>query len=346
MDFARTLIDWHQRHGRHDLPWQHRKTPYRVWVSEIMLQQTQVATVIGYYERFMRRFPQVETLAAALIDEVLHMWAGLGYYSRARNLHRAAQIIVSEHKGEFPAEVDALAQLPGIGRSTAAAIVSIAFDRQATILDGNVKRVLARYFAISGPPNERPVERQLWQRAEACTPPQQVAAYSQAIMDFGATQCTRRDPLCMHCPLQAGCQAFASGRVDELPTPRRRPDRPTRQVVMLLAVNGQGDVLLQRRPARGIWGGLWSLPEFSDAQGATHFCKSELRMQPSHTQQMKRVRHAFTHFDLEITPLKVTLRGSSRGAVGEDALWYNARDPERIGLPAPVATLLAGMELQ
>jgi A/G-specific adenine glycosylase len=199
---------------------------------------------------------------------------------------------------------------------------------------------------VVGPPNERLVEQQLWQRAQACTPHSQVAVYTQAIMDFGATLCTRRDPLCMHCPLQAGCGAFASGRVQELPTPRKRLNRPKRQVVMLLAVNGCGDVLLQRRPARGIWGGLWSLPEFHNTEGATQFCKRELRMEPSHTQQMAPVRHAFTHFDLEITPLRVSLQGSSMEAAGEGALWYNIRDPERIGLPAPVATLLAGMELQ
>jgi A/G-specific adenine glycosylase len=346
MEFAPTLIDWHRHHGRHDLPWQRHKTPYRVWVSEIMLQQTQVATVIGYYGRFMQRFPEVAALAAAPIDEVLHLWSGLGYYSRARNLHRTAQIVVSEHRGEFPGEVQALARLPGIGRSTAAAIVSIAFNRRATILDGNVKRVLARYFAIAGAPTERQVEQALWQYAQSCTPDSQAAVYTQAIMDFGATLCTRREPLCMHCPLQSGCAAFASGRVQELPTPRARANRPTRQVVMLLATNAAGQVLLHRRPPSGIWGGLWSLPEFESAQAATQFCESELRMEPSHTQQMALVRHAFTHFDLEITPLRVDLRGLVLDTVAEGALWYNARDPERIGLPAPIATLLDGMKLQ
>jgi A/G-specific adenine glycosylase len=345
MDFADTLIDWHRRHGRHDLPWQQHKTPYRVWVSEIMLQQTQVATVIGYYERFMQRFPDVQTLAAAPMDDVLHLWSGLGYYSRARNLHQAAQILVRERDGHFPDEVDALAQLPGIGRSTAAAIVAIAWDRRATILDGNVKRVLARYFAVDGAPNERTVELRLWKHAEDCTPGSGCAVYTQAIMDFGATLCTRRNPLCMHCPLQHSCQAFASGRVADLPAPRKRLNRPTRRVVMLLAVSEQGDVLLQRRPSRGIWGGLWSLPEFASAEAAAQFCERELRMQTSHTQQMTVVRHAFTHFDLEITPMRVSLTGPLAGA-GEGAVWYNARVPGRIGMPAPVATLLAGVELQ
>jgi A/G-specific adenine glycosylase len=346
MEFARTLIDWHRRHGRHDLPWQQQKTPYRVWVSEIMLQQTQVATVIGYYLRFMHAFPDVATLAAAAIDEVLHLWSGLGYYTRARNLHLTAQIVVREHQGVFPAQVESLAQLPGIGRSTAAAIAAIAFDRRATILDGNVKRVLARYFAVEGAPNEREVEQVLWRYAESCTPEREVAIYTQSIMDFGATLCTRREPLCMHCPLQCGCAAFASGRVSELPSPRVRLNRPTRQVVMLLATNAAGCVLLQRRPARGIWGGLWSLPEFETAEAATQFCESELQMQPSHTRQMAMLRHAFTHFDLEITPLWVRLAGSSLGIATAAALWYDARDPGRIGMPAPIATLLAKMEMQ
>jgi A/G-specific adenine glycosylase len=346
MEFARTLIDWHCRHGRHDLPWQRQKTPYRVWVSEIMLQQTQVATVITYYQRFMQRFPDVATLAAAGIDEVLHLWSGLGYYSRARNLHRTAQIIVREHQGAFPPQVESLAQLPGIGRSTAAAIAAIAFDQRATILDGNVKRVLARYFAVAGSPNLREVEEVLWRHAESCTPERQVATYTQAIMDFGATLCTRREPLCMHCPLQPGCAAFASGRVSELPSPRVRLNRPTRRVVMLLATDAAGCVLLHRRPARGIWGGLWSLPEFETAEAATRFCEGELQMRPSHTRQMAMLRHAFTHFDLEITPLRVSLAGSSMGTATEAALWYDAREPERIGMPAPIATLLAKMELQ
>jgi A/G-specific adenine glycosylase len=345
MDFAQTLMDWHRRHGRHDLPWQHHKTAYRVWVSEIMLQQTQVATVIGYYERFMQRFPDVDTLAAAPLDDVLHLWAGLGYYSRARNLHRAAQILVRERGGQFPDEVDALAALPGIGRSTAAAIVSIAWDRRATILDGNVKRVLARHFAVEGAPNERRVEQQLWMHAEACTPASRCTVYTQAIMDFGATLCTRHNPLCMHCPLQGSCQAFASGRVADLPTPRKRLNRPTRQVVMLLAINEHGDVLLQRRPSHGIWGGLWSLPEFESAEAAAHFCERELRMQTSHTERMALMKHAFTHFDLEITPMRVSLTGPP-SSPEEGAVWYDTRVPGRIGVPAPVATLLAAVELQ
>jgi A/G-specific adenine glycosylase len=340
MHFADTLIDWHARHGRHDLPWQQQRTAYRVWVSEIMLQQTQVATVIPYYQRFMQRFPDVAALAAAPTDEVLYLWSGLGYYSRARNLHRAAQRVMSEYEGVFPAETETLQELPGVGRSTAAAIAALAFDRRATILDGNVKRVLARYFAIEGSPTERSVEQQLWRQAEQCTPHSKVAVYTQAIMDFGATLCTRSRPLCVHCPLQPGCAAFAQGRALELPMPRRRPARPTREVVMLLVVNPSGRILLQRRPPRGIWGGLWTPPEFTDQASAARFCEQTLSASPMVGQAMPPVHHAFTHFDLTIMPLQVRCPGPVAMEAG-DALWYNARDPAPIGLPSPIATLLS-----
>ena len=342
---AEALIHWHRRHGRHELPWQVSRTPYRVWVSEIMLQQTQVATVIGYYERFMQRFPTVNALAAAPLDEVLHLWSGLGYYSRARNLHRAAQILVAAHAAQLPEDPEALERLPGIGRSTAAAIVALALDRRATILDGNVRRVLARYFGIEGAPGSAAVQSTLWQHAQACTPEHEVAIYTQAIMDFGATLCTRRQPLCMHCPLRGQCVAFRSGRVEALPTPRRRPERPTRRIVMLLAVREDGGVLLRRRPARGVWAQLWTPPEFTDIEHARAFCTpascASLQMLPL-------VRHAFTHFDLEITPLRATW---TEADVGEPAvegqagfsLWYDVRQPARVGIPAPIATLLASL---
>ncbi|MGC2459862.1 MAG: A/G-specific adenine glycosylase [Steroidobacteraceae bacterium] len=340
---AAALIAWHARHGRHDLPWQCERTPYRVWVSEIMLQQTQVATVIGYYERFMQRFPDVAKLAAAPLDEVLHLWSGLGYYSRARNLHRTAQRVVGEHDGELPGEVDALAQLPGIGRSTAAAIVALAFDRRASILDGNVKRVLARYFAIDGPPGESATERELWYRAEQCTPQSSVAAYTQAIMDFGATLCTRRDPLCMHCPLREDCAAQRSGRVHELPSPRVRRTRRTRQVVMLLVMDPEGQVLLQRRPPQGVWGGLWTPPEFEHEAAAAQFCATALQAAWLDPEPLPRLRHAFTHFELEITPLRARCQSALKVMEGGGALWYNAREPARIGLPAPIAALLSAV---
>jgi A/G-specific adenine glycosylase len=340
---AEALIAWHAGHGRHDLPWQLDRNPYRVWVSEIMLQQTQVATVVGYYQRFMRRFPDLASLAAAPLDEVLHLWSGLGYYSRARNLHRSAQSVMAQLGGELPGDVEALAELPGIGRSTAAAIVALAFGRRATILDGNVRRVLARYFAIEGAPGERVTERELWRRAEQCTPASQVGDYTQAIMDFGATLCTRSEPLCMHCPLQQDCQAQRQGRTRELPAPRRRALRRTRQVVMLLATDPEGHVLLRRRPPQGIWGGLWTPPEFDDAAAAGAYCASLWPSASLDPQALPRVRHGFTHFDLEITPLRARCERTVPVMEAEQWLWYNARDPARVGLPAPIATLLSSV---
>jgi A/G-specific adenine glycosylase len=340
---AAALIAWHARHGRHDLPWQHQRSPYRVWVSEIMLQQTQVATVIGYYQRFMQRFPDIATLAAAPLDEVLHLWSGLGYYSRARNLHRSAQRVVSEYGGALPGEVDTLAELPGIGRSTAAAIVALAFGRRASILDGNAKRVLARYFAIDGPLGESTTERELWYRAEQCTPQADTEVYTQAIMDLGATLCTRREPLCMHCPLREDCVARRTGRAHELPAPRPRRTRPMRQVVMLLAVDPRGQVLLQRRPPQGVWGGLWTPPEFEHAAGAARFCATTLHAARLDPQPLPRLRHAFTHFELEITPLRASCPDALTVMEGDGSLWYNPREPVRIGLPAPIAALLSAV---
>jgi A/G-specific adenine glycosylase len=343
---AAALIAWHTCHGRHELPWQRERTPYRVWVSEIMLQQTQVATVIGYYERFMQRFPDLAKLAVAPLDEVLHLWSGLGYYSRARNLHRAAQRVVSEHGGKLPGEVEALAELPGIGRSTAAAIVALAFGRRASILDGNVKRVLARYFAIDAPPGRSSTERELWHRAEQCTPHTDISVYTQAIMDLGATLCTRREPLCMHCPLHENCAARCSGRVHELPAPRLRRARPIRQVVMLLAVDPKGQVLLRRRPPQGIWGGLWTPPEFEHEEAAAQFCATALPAARLDPQPLPRLRHAFTHFELEITPLRARCAAALTVMEGGGTLWYNPREPVRIGLPAPIAALLSDVSLR
>ena len=339
--FARALVDWHTHHGRHDLPWQYDRSPYRVWISEIMLQQTQVATVIGYYQRFMQRFPDVFSLAAAPLDEVLHLWSGLGYYSRARNLHRAAQSIVGEFHGELPLAREQLGRLPGIGRSTAAAILALSHGLREAILDGNVRRVLARHFGIDGPTGERATERTLWQRAEQCTPDQDVAAYTQAIMDLGATLCTRRRPLCEQCPVRDGCVAYRTGRVHELPPPRRRLARPVRGVVMLLAQRHNGAVLLQRRPAHGVWGGLWAPPQFDSLEAAEHYCRTTLQSARLETIALPLLRHAFTHFELQITPLRAHCDGFAGVMEGADTLWYNAREPVHIGLPAPIAALLA-----
>ena len=337
---AKALIPWHTRHGRHDLPWQRDRTPYRVWISEIMLQQTQVATVIGYYQRFIQRFPDIASLASAPLDEVLHLWSGLGYYSRARNLQRAAQHIVRDCGGQLPNERAQLAQLPGIGRSTAAAILALTGGRREAILDGNVKRVLARYFGIDGAPGQSATERELWHRAEQCTPATDVAVYTQAIMDFGATVCTRRQPLCQQCPLSTDCTAYQTRRVQQLPTARTRAARPTRAVFMLLAERDDGHVLLRRRPSHGIWGGLWTPPEFDSQESAAQFCSTMLcRAELAHA-PLPVLRHAFTHFELQITPLRARCHGMSMVMEGAGTLWYNAREPARIGLPAPIAALL------
>jgi A/G-specific adenine glycosylase len=337
---AAALIAWHAQHGRHDLPWQLDRTPYRVWVSEIMLQQTQVATVRDYYRRFMQRFPDVHALAAAPVDEVLHLWSGLGYYSRARNLQRAAQRIVNEYGGELPADIAGLSQLPGIGRSTAAAILALSAGARHAILDGNVRRVLARYFGVEGSPSERRVEQALWQLAERCTPQTDVATYTQAIMDLGATLCTRRNPLCLHCPLSADCAARGSGRQHALPAPRVRAARRHRQVVMLLAQREDGHVLLTRRPEQGVWGGLWTPPEFTDAAAARAYCAQRFAESQLAAAPLPPVEHAFTHFDLTITPWPARCGGLGI-MEGPGVLWYNTRAPARIGVPAPIATLLA-----
>jgi len=341
--FAPALIRWHRRHGRHDLPWQHPRTPYRVWVSEIMLQQTQVATVIGYYERFLQRFPDVTTLAEASLDEVLHLWSGLGYYSRARNLHAAAQRIVTDHGGELPDALAQLMELPGIGRSTGAAILALAHDRPEAILDANVRRVLARCFGIGGDQGTRAVEQQLWRQAEQCTPAKQAATYTQAIMDFGATLCRQRAPACERCPLAHGCVAYRTDRVSELPPSRRRAPRRTHSIVMLLASRADGRLLLQRRPARGIWGGLWTPPEFHDVGAAAQFCGARLAAARLEPEPLPPVHHAFTHFDLEITPLRVRCDALAGVMEGAATLWYNPREPARVGLPAPIAALLSSL---
>ena len=338
---AGALLAWHAREGRHDLPWQHEPTPYRVWVSEVMLQQTQVATVIPYYQRFMQRFPHVRALAAAPLDAVLHLWSGLGYYARARNLHRAAVRICDEHGGEFPESFTAIAALPSIGRSTAGAILALARGERFPVLDGNVRRVLARYFGVAQARDDRSGEKRLWALAERCTPQARVAEYTQAIMDLGATVCVRRRPLCTHCPLSERCFARRTGRQHELPAPRRRLARPSRRVFMVVALGASGGVLLERRPESGVWGGLWCLPEFATATAAAAFVRNCLGAAAVEAQPLGEIEHAFTHFDLSITPLLV--RCAPQAAIMEEGagLWYNIREPAPIGLPAPITALLS-----
>ena len=337
------LLAWHVQHGRHDLPWQHDPTPYRVWISEIMLQQTQVSTVIAYYDRFMLRFPDLRSLAAARLDEVLHLWSGLGYYSRARNLHLTAQRVVADFQGELPPDATLLAELPGIGPSTAAAIRALSAGERAVILDGNVRRVLARVFLVAGVTTQGIVQRRLWRLAEECTPQRQVAAYTQAIMDLGATVCVRRRPLCAICPLAARCGARRTGRQHEIPAPRPPPVRRTRAVVMLLAQLRDGRVLLERRAEQGIWGGLWSPPQFPNADAARLYAATRLVGAEVAPQSGTVMRHAFSHFELEISPLLARCTGSSGMMDGPATLWYNPAAPEPLGLPAPVTALLQGL---
>jgi A/G-specific adenine glycosylase len=341
-EVAPRLLAWFAEHGRKDLPWQTNPTPYRVWVSEIMLQQTQVATVIPYFERFMQHFPDVATLAAAPIDEVLHLWSGLGYYARARNLHEAAAIVVQEHGGEFPDTIEAVQRLPGVGKSTAGAILALSRRERHPILDGNVRRVLARCFAVEGWPGERAVDARLWDLSEACTPELDPDSYTQAVMDLGATVCTRSKPACDRCPLAEVCLAKAQGLQARLPTPRPAPrGRRVEGIFMLMAVSTDGAVLLSRRPARGIWGGLWSLPEFKDTDSAAAWATERLGVGAPRLEPLPAIRHSFTHFDLDILPLRLKVERPADAVAEEGYVWYNTRAPAKLGLAAPVSALIA-----
>ncbi|UTW09624.1 A/G-specific adenine glycosylase [Pseudomonas benzenivorans] len=337
--FAAAVLDWYDRHGRKDLPWQQGITPYRVWVSEIMLQQTQVSTVLGYFDRFMAALPSVQALAEAAEDEVLHLWTGLGYYTRARNLQKAARIVMAEHGGEFPRDVEALTALPGIGRSTAGAIASLSMGLRAPILDGNVKRVLARYVAQQGYPGEPKVAKQLWQVAERLTPEARVNHYTQAMMDLGATLCTRSKPSCLLCPLRGGCQAHLLGLEIRYPMPKPRKALPQKRTLMPLLTNAAGEILLYRRPSSGLWGGLWSLPELDDLEGLETLAERHaLRL--GARQELDRLTHTFSHFQLTIEPWLIRADGAPHAVAEADWLWYNLATPPRLGLAAPVKKLL------
>ena len=339
--FQGRVLAWFEQHGRRDLPWQEDTSPYRVWVSEIMLQQTQVKTVIPYFDRFVTAFPTVETLAAASEDQVLHLWTGLGYYARARNLRRCARLVCTDYGGEFPDDIDTLAELPGIGRSTAGAIRSIAFQRPAAILDGNVKRVLARFAAIEGWPGKTAVHKQLWELAEALTPRHRTADYSQAMMDLGATLCLRSNPACELCPLAGSCQAFSNG--EQAAYPGRKPPRalPTKSTTMLIITNSAGEVYLARRPPSGIWGGLWSFPEIDQPEHAPRFCIDKFGYPPEVSELWEPLRHSFSHYHLDIQPLRIKLSRETAAIMeGEQQLWYNFSRPESVGLAAPVSNIL------
>ncbi|MDX1733056.1 MAG: A/G-specific adenine glycosylase [Halioglobus sp.] len=339
--FHQRVLDWFDTSGRKDLPWQRDINPYRVWVSEIMLQQTQVKTVIPYFERFTAAFPDVRALAAAGEDGVLHLWTGLGYYARARNLHRAARQVVAEHGGDFPDTLEGLEALPGVGRSTAGAILSIAFGQRASILDGNVKRVLARYHRVAGWPGQSAVHRRLWEIADRYTPVERCADYTQAMMDLGATLCTRTAPACDLCPLHADCAARGAGDPLDYPGKKPRKALPVKSTHFLIARAPQGEVWLNKRPASGIWGGLWCFPEVENAEAGRALCLDRLGTEPESLQPWSEFRHTFSHYHLDITPLVADL-GTTPAAVMEGAgeLWYNLRSTHQVGLAAPVVSLL------
>lgn len=338
--FRERILAWYYQFGRKDLPWQKNITPYRVWVSEIMLQQTQVTTVIPYFERFMQRFPDVESLAASPIDDVLQHWSGLGYYARGRNLHKAATVVVEEFGAQFPNNVDALTTLPGIGRSTAGAIASISMNIAAPILDGNVKRVLTRLHAVEGWPGDKKVADQLWNIAEAYIQPDQTQQYTQAMMDLGATLCTRSKPACTLCPLVDACQAAHNGNPAAYPHRKPKKDKPEKSTWMLL-LQHQDELLLYRRPPQGIWGGLWSFPEFKTEQALIQHLALHDTMDCATKHAIAPFRHSFSHYHLDIHPLHVQVPRKPNAIMdGMDQVWYNERQIEQLGLAAPVKKLI------
>lgn len=342
--FSRRVLEWFDAHGRKRLPWKENPTPYRVWVSEIMLQQTQVATVISYYERFMARFPHLIALADAEVDAVLELWAGLGYYARARHLYQAARIVRDQYGGELPLDSTLLQTLPGIGRSTAGAILALAAGQRQPILDGNLKRLLARFAAIDGWPGQSPVLAALWELAERYTPVERVADYTQAMMDLGALICTPRRPHCPQCPLATDCAAHAQGRESDYPAPKPRRDLPVRATRMLLLRGAEDTVLLERRPPVGVWGGLWSFPECPPEADIAVWCRERLGLEVVVGIPWSVRRHRFSHFHLDITPAPATVtRAASAVMEGERFVWYNICRPDGRGVAAPVRQLLTAL---
>ncbi len=350
--FARLLIDWQQQAGRHHLPWQQHRTAYKVWLSEIMLQQTQVSTVLPYYQRFLQSFPDIQSLAAAETEQVLAHWSGLGYYTRARNLHACAKRVVAEYGGEFPAEPAQLADLPGIGRSTAAAIAAFAYQKKAAILDGNVKRVLTRVYGVSGFPGEKAVENQLWDLAESLLPEHDIIAYTQGLMDLGASLCSRSKPACQRCPMQSHCQANLSNRTADFP--ERKPKRAVviRHAVLLL-LRHQQQVLLEQRPDHGIWGGLLSLPEWNGMNDQARYPLAEIKPdilqryasygEITDIRELPGISHVFSHFRLEAQVIEVSLTRPATRLQQSSARWLALSEMAQAALPAPVKSLLLGL---
>jgi len=340
--FATRLVAWQRTHGRHDLPWQDTGDAYRVWLSEIMLQQTQVATVVPYFLRFVAALPDVRALAAAPVERVLELWSGLGYYRRAHHLHAAAQRVVAEHAGVFPRDPALLATLPGIGRSTAAAIASLAYGVRTAILDGNVKRVLARHRGVDGYPGAPKVEAALWSIADALLPAADSAVYTQALMDLGATLCTRAAPRCAACPVAADCVARRDGRTATLPSPRPKRALPQRALRVLL-FERSGAVLLEKRPPLGIWGGLWSLPELSLDDDPRAFARTRYGVDALPGAELAPIAHGFTHFALTLHPQRMTVAAWPRSAETPGRLWLTRADARDAALPAPIRKLLQSL---
>lgn len=344
-DFSNEILKWYDKSGRHNLPWQQHPTPYRVWVSEVMLQQTQVGTVIPYYLRFMQRFPEVGALARAHMDEVLHLWSGLGYYSRARNLQRSARILVEQFQGVFPGTPAELARLPGIGRSTAGAILSLSMNLAHPVLDGNVKRVLCRYYGINGWPGKASVANQLWQLARQLLVTDRPAAYTQAMMDLGATVCVRSNPLCGDCPVSNDCVANRQGVQHDLPHRKAGKALPVKQLQFIMIQGANGEIMLQKRPPMGIWGGLWGFPECPAGQDAVAWVREHFGYRVNSVAYEPPMKHTFTHFQLQITPVRMQLKSAPAGVHDHDDLyWFKpGGDNKTLGMAAPVKKLVENL---
>jgi A/G-specific adenine glycosylase len=350
--FSKRLLHWFDQHGRKNLPWQKNPTPYRVWVSEVMLQQTQVTTVISYFKVFIKQYPTVQDLASAPIDDVLHLWSGLGYYARARNLHLAARYIVERHNGRLPATLEDLSRLPGIGRSTAGAILSLAFKQRAIILDGNVKRVLARHDAVSGLVNTSQVLEDLWEIADRYTPQERIQDYTQAIMDLGATVCVPREPDCPNCPMKRTCQAYRSGEPTRYPEKTQKSRKmPLKSARLLLIINAQQEIYLEKRPPTGIWGGLWCFPETDMETSPLRWCQQQLGIKVKKTGEFPAFIHTFTHYHLQVHPVILKVTGAHSAASireGRDHIWHQFTGKDRgllkKGLPVPASKLLKQLE--
>lgn len=345
---SKKLLSWFDKHGRKNLPWQQNKTPYRVWISEIMLQQTQVATVIPYYQKFMASFPDIITLANADEDEVLNHWSGLGYYARARNLHKTAKIVRDEYNGDFPAEFDSVLALPGIGRSTAGAVLSLSLGQHHVILDGNVKRVMARLHCIEGWYGHLKVQNELWGVASLHTPEKRVADYNQAIMDLGATLCVRgKNVQCNSCPLHEDCSAYQTNQVSTFPYSKPKKTIPVRKTQMLMICNENNDVYIEKRPPAGIWGGLWSLPQLDEDENLEQWCKTNISHEISDLSSWDEVRHTFSHFHLDITPVLVKVKNHKNIVMEEKAtVWYKLGQNQDRGYATPVMKLLQKLEIE